>query len=139
MAEKFVSYKEMMERRQTQIEKENKRTQALWYENRNEFNLMKSQLRETSRKLAESKLENIKLGQKMSNLKILNDKRSSLSIQKTETKKLQAKINELKIEVEKYKKMKWIVSDDEFYSYFDNDSRIDGFQSVLDCTRFLEK
>ena len=132
MAEKFVSYKKMMERRQTQIEKENKQTEALWYESRTELNRMKSQLQETRRKLAESKLENIKLGQKMSNLRILKDKRFPLSIQKTETKKLQAKINDLKIEVEKYKKLKWIVSDDQFYSYFDNDSRIDRFSSVLD-------
>ena len=57
-----------MENRQTQIEVEYTRIEALLSEKSAEFNLMKSQLREAYRKLAESKLENIRLAHKISNL-----------------------------------------------------------------------
>ena len=59
----------MMEDRQIQIEAEYIRIAALLSERSSEFNIMRSQLREANRKLAESKLENIKLAHAISNLR----------------------------------------------------------------------
>ena len=58
-----------MEIRQIQIEEEYTRIQALLSERNTQFNRMKSQLREANRKLAERKLENIKLVHEISNLR----------------------------------------------------------------------
>ena len=65
---KFASHKKM-EKRQSQIEVEITSTEALLSERSTEFNRMKSQLREVNRKLAESKLENIKLAHENANLR----------------------------------------------------------------------
>ena len=59
----------MMEDRQIQIEVEYTRIAALLSKRSSEFNIMRSQLREANRKLAESKLENIKLAHAISNLR----------------------------------------------------------------------
>ena len=58
-----------MEKRQSQIEVEYTSIEALLFERSTEFNRMKSQLREVNRKLAESKLENIKLAHENANLR----------------------------------------------------------------------
>ena len=58
-----------MEDRQIQIEVEYTRIAALLSKRSSEFNIMRSQLREANRKLAESKLENIKLAHENANLR----------------------------------------------------------------------
>ena len=139
--------KELERRKIVQSEPEYKRIAALLNEKRAEVNQLESlilnldsQLRESNRAMAETKRENIKLQNKVSNLRRVNDDRlrnQANKFSKNEIKNLKAKINKLEALVGKYKKYKWDGTGEKSSSEYEmilgeKDSRIAEYLSVLD-------
>ena len=134
-------------------EPEYKRIAAVLNQKRAEINQLESlifrlesQLGETNRAMAETKRENIKLQNKVSNLRRVNDDRlrnQANKFSKNEIKKLKTKITKLEALVGKYKKYKWDGTGEKSSSEYEmilgeKDSRIAEYLSVLDSNRFIK-
>ena len=139
--------KELERRKIVQSEPEYKRIAAVLNEKRAEINQLESlifslesQLGETNRAMAETKRENIKLQNKVSNLRRVNDDRlrnQAKKFSKNEIKKLKTKITKLEALVGKYK---WDGTSEKSSSEYEmilgeKDSRIAEYLSVLDSNR----